>query len=114
MKNRHGPFLQTGPQIDQNVTAADEIEIRERGVPGEVMLGKNAHLPDGFVDLIAAVHLDKETLQTFRRETLGNVLRVSAGPGFVDGPVTISVAKIWMGMFGAFFPKNSTRAMASE
>ena len=70
------------------------------------MFGKDAHLPDGFADLIAAVHLDKEALQTFRREIPCNALRVSAGPGFVDGPVTEIRGKDLDGDIRGFFPQK--------
>ena len=43
-------LLRERMQAIQNMAAADEIHARERRIVSEVLVGKNAHVADGFVD----------------------------------------------------------------
>src|SRR5688500_11011601 len=62
-------LLQPGLEVNEDVAATDEIEAREWRVAGEVVAGEDAHLADGFADLVVAAHFGEEAPQAFR----GNV-----------------------------------------
>ena len=53
--------------MNQQVPATDQIDVGERRVHHDVLTGKDAHLPDTFVNAVAALALEEETAQAFRR-----------------------------------------------
>src|SRR5205814_10478833 len=63
MKHRKHPLLERGSQINQYVSATDQIQLRERRIAGHVLLGEDAEIADVLADLISAVGLDEETLE---------------------------------------------------
>src|SRR5512140_245072 len=85
MEIPYGPGLGVRSQIDQDVAAADKVQVRERGVFREVVFGENAQLPDILADLIMAVELDEEALQSLLGEVRDGALGVFSRPGAVDG-----------------------------
>src|SRR5205807_4500750 len=67
MNHRQSSSLQHRLEVDQHVTTADQIEIAEGRIRGDVLRSEDAGLADGFVDLVPAVHFDEKAFQTFRR-----------------------------------------------
>ena len=57
VKRRDDPLLERLIEIDEDVAAAHEIQLRKRRVAGEVVLDEDAQIADGLVDPIPAVSL---------------------------------------------------------
>ena len=90
VKERQQFFLQLRGQVDQQVPAAQDVELGEGRIHDEVLRGKDHHLPDGLADLVAALYLDEKPAQPFRRHIRGNVGRENGLAGFLDGvPVQV-------------------------
>ena len=68
MEYLDGPFLERRAQVDQDVAATDQIEVRKGRVPGDVVAGEHAHFPNRFIDLVAALHFDEKLPQPRRRD----------------------------------------------
>src|SRR5262249_30101847 len=79
--------LQFWPQVDQQIAAANQVHTRKWRVFLHALHGKDDHLADLLADLVGAVIFDKEALQTFWRNVGGNVVRVYAKAGPLDGLV---------------------------
>ncbi len=76
-------LLQVPAHIDQEVAATDQVELGERRVFDHVLLGKDQHVADAFVDAIgAAAGLGREKpRQPLRRDVGGDAGRIEAGAG---------------------------------
>src|SRR5438045_5298474 len=85
MKNRQNFPMQSGPEINEDVAAANQVHVGERRVREHVLPGEDAHIPNDFVDLVIAVVLDKKPAEPFRGNVDLGVLRVNARPGLVQG-----------------------------
>ncbi len=59
-------LLQAWREIDEQVTATDEVHMRERRVAGDVLPSEDDHLSQGLTDPIPALFLDKEPPQPLR------------------------------------------------
>ena len=55
MKNWNAFFLQLWPQINKDIAASDQIDMRKRRVLAHVLPGKGAHVTNGATDLVATV-----------------------------------------------------------
>src|SRR5438128_3602373 len=80
MERTHDPALQGRRHIDQNVPTTHEVELRERRVLREIVPRENAHLPQGLVDLIAAVNFREESPQSRGGYGRLDVLHVETAP----------------------------------
>ena len=90
MKERQELLLQLRGQVDEQVPAAQDVELGEGRVHDDVLRGKDHHLPDGLADPVAALVLDEEPAQALRRHIRGDVGRENALAGFLDGvPVQV-------------------------
>ena len=90
VKERQELLLQLRVQVDQQVPAGQDVELGEGRVHDEVLRGKDHHLADLFADPVAVLVLDKEPAQALRRHIRGDVGRIDALAGFVDGvPVQV-------------------------
>ena len=49
MKQGNQFFLQVRVHIDEQVAAADQVELGKRRVPDQIMLRKDQHVTDAFV-----------------------------------------------------------------
>ena len=80
--------MQLRVQINEQVAASDQVESGKGRVLDDVMLGKNQHVADAFVDAVgAAVGLGAEKArQSFRGNIGGNVGRIEAAAGGGDSP----------------------------
>src|ERR1700682_5487008 len=87
MKDSHDLFLQCGFQINQHVTAANEIEFRKWRVFKNILLGENAQVADGFVNLVETVCLAEKSPQAFRRNVDFDILEVNARARSLQGRV---------------------------
>ncbi len=47
-------------QIDEQIAATDQVEVREGRIPGDVMTGEDATFPYALVDLVSSVDLGEE------------------------------------------------------
>ena len=85
VKQRQQLFLQLRGQVDEQVPAAQDVELGEGRIHDEVLRGKDHHLPDGLADLVAALYLDEKPAQALRRHIGGNVGRENGLAGFLNG-----------------------------
>ena len=86
MEQRNEFLLQVAVYIDKEIAAADEVEPGERRIFDDVLLGKNQHVADAFMDPVgAAVGFGGEKAgQPFRRDVGGDAGRIETGPGRGD------------------------------
>ncbi len=68
MKHRNDPPLQLGVEINEDVSTADEVELGERRITGEVMLHEDAKVADPLGDLVTAFDAIEEAGQPFGRD----------------------------------------------
>ena len=81
-------FCSSGAHIDQEIAATDQIELRERRVLDEIVLGKNEHVADGLVDAIGAairMLLIEKVGQPLWRNVGDDAGGVNTGARMVDG-----------------------------
>ena len=90
VKERQQLLLQLRRQVDQQVAAAQDVELGEGRIHDDVLRGKDHHLADLLADPVAALVLDEEPAQALRRHVRGDVGREDALAGLVDGvPVQV-------------------------
>ena len=77
-------LLQARLEINQQVAATDQVHPRERRVADEILPGEHDHLAQRLADPVAAVLLDKEPPQAFRRDILRQALGVQPVAGLVQ------------------------------
>src|SRR6266404_6869959 len=87
MQKRDDFFLRHRLEVDQEITAANQIHSGERRIGKDVLLSEHAHITDRFADAISAIFFDKETPETIGRYIFSNVLGVEAGSGSLNTPV---------------------------
>ena len=88
VEQRDELLLQVPAHIDQQVAATDQVEFGERRVFDHVLLGKDQHVADAFVDAVgAAVRLlGEKARQPFRRDVGGDAGGIEAGAGLWRWP----------------------------
>src|SRR6185312_11213926 len=59
MEGRQDPPLQERVEVDEDVSTAHQIQLRERCVAGEVVLHEHAEISNRLVDAVATVALDE-------------------------------------------------------
>ena len=84
----HEFFLQVAVQVDEQVAAADQVEFGKRRIFDDVLLGKNQHVADAFMDAVDSCRRTrrKKSRQPLRGEIGGNARRIETGPGRGNGP----------------------------
>ena len=85
VKEGHQFFLQLRGQVDQEVAAAQDIELGEGGVHDDVLHGEDRHLPDIFGEAVAVLFFDEEPSEPLGRHIRGDVGRKDPLAGLVDG-----------------------------
>ncbi len=87
IKQRNDLFLQIATHIDQEIAATDEIEFGERRVLDQILLGKDQHVTDAFVNAVnAAVRIGrKKTRQPFPGDICLDAGRINANTGCGNG-----------------------------
>ena len=88
MVEREDALLCGQVQVDEQVPAADQVELGEGGVAGDVVPREDAEVADRLGDLVLAVHLVEESLEPLGRHVQGDVIDVAARPG--DGQVALA------------------------
>ena len=84
MERGDRPLLQTRPQVDQQVSATDEIHPREGRIGEQVLPCEDDHLTHRLVDAVAPLLLDKEPPQTFGADVVHETLGVQREPSFAQ------------------------------
>ncbi len=84
VEERQDLLLQRRLQVDEQVAAADQVDLGEGRIGQHVVPGEHAHVADRLADAVAAVHLREEAPQALRRDVVQDVLRVDARAGLVD------------------------------
>src|SRR5258707_445660 len=59
VEGRDDPLLKRGGEVDEDVAAGDQVQLREGRVTGQVVPHENAQLAHDLVDAVAAVRLDE-------------------------------------------------------
>ena len=78
--------MRLGVQIDQEIAAGQEIQLRKGRIGQDVMRGKHDQIPNLLLDPVIAVFLGKEPLQALRGEVTGDADRIEAGARRFNGP----------------------------
>ena len=90
MKERQELLLQFRSQVDQQVPTNQNVQLGEGRIHDDILRSEDHHLPDRFVDLVAALCLDEEPVQTLRRHIRDDVGREHTLAGLVNGvPVQV-------------------------
>jgi hypothetical protein len=85
-------------QVNQHILAREQIDVRERRVCEQIMLGKDAELTDALVNLVAPIDTEKEVIETCWREHTDGSFWIETGPGGLDGPgIEISAKELERG-----------------
>jgi hypothetical protein len=82
-KRGNGALLQNRAEINQQIPAADQIQVGKGRVLNDILSGEYAQFPDGFVDLVSAAMANEETIEPL----LGNSQEFAGGVGAAARPV---------------------------
>jgi hypothetical protein len=74
------PVLQVGVEIDQQVAAGDQVELREGRVPDDVVRREDAHLAQFLGDDVGVALLVEPAREPLRRDVGGDRRRVAPDP----------------------------------
>ena len=101
MKDGHDPFLQDRREVDQDITATDDVDPRKRRIFEKVVPSENTNVADRFINSIATFHFDKKASQPFRRDIGRNTLWVDPCAGFLNASLAEVRAEKLDGNIGA-------------
>ncbi|MEC5164017.1 hypothetical protein RCH08_005207 [Janthinobacterium sp. CG_S6] len=85
VEQRNQALLQLGVQVDQQVAAAQDVELGKRRVRNDVLLGEDDHVADLLLDVVAVLFRHEKMLQPLGRDVVGDGRREAAQAGAVDG-----------------------------
>ena len=85
MEQRDDAPLHDGVEVDEHVVAADQVQVGERRVSAEIVLGEGAQLADGVIDLVVDIDLGKEASQPLGRDIELDVFDIEARAGLRQG-----------------------------
>ena len=88
MEDRQHALLQLRLQVDEHVTAHDEVHLREGRIGGQIVPREDAELAHRLADLMLAVQLHEEAPEPRRRDIELDVLRVDPGARLHDRDFT--------------------------
>ncbi len=71
--------LHAGLEVDEDVAAADEVQVGEGRIPDQIVAREDAQVAHGLADLEMAVHAGEEALQGPGRDIGGDVLQEDPG-----------------------------------
>ena len=77
--------LQLRVQVDEDVAAEDQVEPRERRIPGEVLAREDAQVAHHLADAVAAVDPREEAAQPLGDDVGRDARRIDAGARVLDG-----------------------------
>ena len=72
MKLRDAALVQLRAQINEHVTAADQVQSREGRIGGEVLSGERADIAHVAMDLIGTIALDEKAIESRLRHIFLN------------------------------------------
>src|SRR5579862_4168836 len=76
MKQRNHAGLRGRLEVDQQVTAGDDIHLRERSIPQQIMLRENAHIANVFADAVHIFAFREEPPETLRGDVALDIFRI--------------------------------------
>ncbi len=81
-------LLQVPVHVNQEVAATDKVELGKWRIFDDILLGKDQHVADAFVDTVRAAvwFCRKKSGQPFRQDVCGNIGRIDAGAGRGNRP----------------------------
>ena len=79
--------MRFGLEIDQQVAAAQQVELGEGWVLDDVLHGKHHHVADLFLDLVARIVLVEEAANALGRDVLCDVGRIVCDARHCDGVI---------------------------
>src|SRR2546426_11964532 len=82
VKQRNEFLLHLRGEVDQQVAAAQNIQLGKGRGHDEALRGKNHHLPDLRGHLVTAVNFGKEPVYSLRPYVGGNIRGINALPSF--------------------------------
>ena len=85
MKQGNQTLLQLGIEVNQQVAAAQDIELGERRIGNDILLGKDDHVADLFPDQVIALVLHEKPFQSLGRYVAADRWRKTALARAVDG-----------------------------
>ena len=78
VEQRNELLLQLGAEVDEDVAAGDEVELRERRIADQAVLGEDAHLAQLLDRLVGLPLSREEAREPLGRHVLGDVRGVAA------------------------------------
>src|SRR6185437_12213218 len=84
MEDRNGSGLERGLEINEEIAAAHQIHLGKRRIVQNIVLGKDAAVPNGFADAVACVGAIEESAQALRRNIPLNIIRIAAAASLDD------------------------------
>src|SRR6266403_1450615 len=106
MKDGHDPFLQNRLEVNQHVTATDDVDPRKRRILEKIVLSENTDIADRLINSIATFHFDEKASQPLRRDIRHNTLRVGPCAGFLNTSLAEVRTKKLEGNIGPFIPQE--------
>src|SRR6516165_10274472 len=90
MKDRKDSFLQRGTQVNEQVSAANQVQPGEWRVFGQILASENDHFPNRLCDSVTASISGKKPPKPFGRNVQSNVFDV----GCLPSPIQCTLAQI--------------------
>ena len=78
-------LLRLDIDVDQEIAAAEDVHLRKRRIDQDVLRRKDHQVADLFLDPVALVFLDEESLKPLRGNVRGNARGKRPPAGLVDG-----------------------------
>ena len=78
-------LLRLDIHVDQEIAAAEDVHLRERRIDKDVLRRKDHQVADLFLDPVALVFLDEESLKPLRGNVRGNARGKFPPAGLVNG-----------------------------
>src|SRR4029079_4855242 len=85
VEDRNDLLLHERPEVDEDVAATDEIQLREGRILRDVTARGDTAVPYRLRDLIAAVRLDEESAQPVGRYVGRDAIAIDPGTRRLDG-----------------------------
>src|SRR6185312_6386328 len=85
VKDRQQPRVRVRLQVDENITAADDVEVRERRIRRDVLHREDTAIAHRLRNAITGIFLSEEAIQPLRRDIGLDASRVHARAGGADG-----------------------------
>lgn len=114
MEVGNDPLLNGRLEVDQQIAAADEIQVREGRIGRDVLPGEDAHVADRFSDLVPPSTLTKKRRSRSGETSTIEFSRYTPVRARSIALSATSVAKIWMTGFIEVSESDSKSAIAME